>query len=171
MGWLAFGLALLALGLHSKVWEIIGWKLNRDGDLEDGGNILRLVIRIVLTAFGIIIVSASLPGVSGLSHPGVFFLSLVCLYVGFSDKLYDQTVFRGLIDYYTGAEGRDKKADPLVFFTSMKIISMVLGVIFLAVGVGTGNPDWKVEPCPICDDCPVVEQVPAPVKQEVAPTS
>ena len=167
MGWLLFGLALLFLGLYSKFWDIVGWRVENEGDMDDGSAVLKLIVRIVLTAFGVIFVSANFSGFAGISHPGLFVLSLFFLYVGFSDKLYQQSVFQKLVEYYTTAEGRDRKADPLVFFTSMRIISMVVGAIFLAIGIGTGHPDWKWEPCPKCEVCEVCKDAPAPKCQKV----
>ena len=155
MGWLAFGLMLLALGLYSKVYEWIGWGPDADGDENSESVVGRIVVRCILTILGVIITAVAVPDVDGFSHPGLVVGGAIALYVALSKKIYETGPFQMLFE---------KDKDSAYFFTGVKLVALIIAILGLGTGIGTGNPDWQVESCEECEACEVVQEKPAPVK-------
>ena len=156
MGWLILGGLLLLVGLYNSLWSMWGLTFEKEDPWNDR-RLYVVIARALATAFGALLVSFNFPDIMhGVSSPGWLIggvLLFVCCGFAWWWKQFDPLLY--------SKNGEEYDTDYGFGFFFCRFIGMIVAIICISVGIGTGVPDW--EPVNPAETPPAVEE---PVQEE-----
>lgn len=128
--WMIFGILLAYLGMSNRFWSLFGITY-KSGDEWTDGRIGYTAGRIILAVAGGIIAAAEFPFYAeAVSNPGWTTMGVLLVGTCLTPYLWKQMM------------PTDPDDDWLGIMAFVRVVGMLLGILCLGIGIGTGAPSW-----------------------------